>query len=166
VIYAVAMLRDAAAIVPEIGELAAPVLLEDAALIDAEIEIKWARDLLAEPDNPWIIELSGADHVAKKRRDLEAQLAAAIDRVANTEAKTARGRAIKARFGDRSMTGYPEVPEAVALKLMERIERAERQEDRRTRNRSTRADLLDLYAECLAVVCGQKRSADYHNLLH
>jgi hypothetical protein len=46
-----------------------------------------------------IIELSGADHVAKQRRDLEAQLAAAIDRVAKTEAKTERGRAVKARLG-------------------------------------------------------------------
>ena len=94
-----ALLRDAAAIVPEIRELAAPVLHEDAALIDAEIEIQWARIMLAEPINPRLVEIFGEEHEAENRRKNEAMLAAAMDRVANTEAKTARGRAIKAALG-------------------------------------------------------------------
>jgi hypothetical protein len=52
---AVAMLRDAAVVVPEIRELAAPVLNEDAALIDADMEIQRLRDRLAEPANPQLI---------------------------------------------------------------------------------------------------------------
>jgi len=100
--FAVALLRDAAAIVPEIRELAAPVLHEDAALIDAEIEIQWARIMLAEPINPRLVEIWGdewPEREAKNRNDLKTTLAAAMDRVANTEAKTARGRAIKAALG-------------------------------------------------------------------
>jgi hypothetical protein len=96
------MLRDAAAIVPEIGELAAPVLHEDAALIDAQIAIRWARDRLAEPVNPRLAEIWGdewPEHEAENRRKLETTLATALDRVAKTEAKTARGRAVKAALG-------------------------------------------------------------------
>jgi hypothetical protein len=99
---AVSMLRDAAAIVPEIGELAAPVLHEDAALIDAQIAIRWARDRLAEPVNPRLAEIWGdewPEHEAENRRKLETTLATALDRVAKTEAKTARGRAVKAALG-------------------------------------------------------------------
>ena len=99
---AVSMLRDAAIVVPEIGELAAPVLHEDAALIDAQIEIWWARDRLAEPVNPRLAEVWGdewPEHHAERRRELETTLAKALDRVANTEAKTVRGRAVKAALG-------------------------------------------------------------------
>jgi hypothetical protein len=93
------MLRDAAAIVPEIGELAAPVLHEDAPLIDAQIEIQWARDRLAEPVNLKLVEILGVEHQAEERRKIEDKLSALLDRVANTEAKTARGRAVKAALG-------------------------------------------------------------------
>jgi len=96
---AVALLRDAAAVVPEIRELVAPVLHEDAALIDAEIEIRWLRDRLAEPVNPGLIKIWGEEHEAENRRKVEAALVAQIDRVAKTEAKTARGRAVKAALG-------------------------------------------------------------------
>ena len=99
---AVAMLRDAAALVPEILEVAAPVLHEDAPLIDAQIAIQWARDLLAEPVNLRRAELWGdewSEREARNRRDLETTLAGAMQRVANTEAKTARGRAVKAALG-------------------------------------------------------------------
>jgi hypothetical protein len=99
---AVSVLRDAAAIVPEICELAAPVVHEDAALIDAQIVIQWARDRLAEPVNPRLAEVWGdewPEREAKNRCDLETTLAAMLDRVANTEAKTARGRAVKAALG-------------------------------------------------------------------
>ena len=99
---AVAMLRDAAALVPEILEVAAPVLHEDAPLIDAQIGIQWARDQLAEPVNLGLAKAWGDDwpeREAQNRRELEVTLAAALDRVANTEAKTVRGRAIKARLG-------------------------------------------------------------------
>ena len=97
--FAVALLRDAAAVVPEIRELAAPVLHEDAALIDAEEEIRWARIVLAQPVNPRLAEILGEEHEAENRRKNEATLAAAMDRVANAEAKAARGRAVKAALG-------------------------------------------------------------------
>jgi hypothetical protein len=100
--FAVALLRDAAVVVPEILEVAAPVLHEDAALIDAEIEIRWARIMLAQPINLRLAEIWGdewPEHQAERRRELETTLAAMLDRVANTEAKTARGRAVKAALG-------------------------------------------------------------------
>src|SRR4051794_29455306 len=97
---AVAMLRDAAAVVPEILELAQPVLHADAALIDAEIVIGWARHLIANPIKSSFVEPEEREeHEARQRRSVEATLEAALDRVANTEAKTARGRAVKAALG-------------------------------------------------------------------
>ena len=96
---AVSILRDAAVIVPEIGELAAPVLHEDAPLIDAEIGVRWCRDRLAEEPNPGLVELFGEEHEENRRRKVEDQLSALLDRVATTEAKTARGRAIKSALG-------------------------------------------------------------------
>ena len=57
-------------------------------------------------------------------------------------------------------SGYPDCPEAVALALMEMIKGAEGegQQDpaRRGRNRPRSAELLDLYAECLAAVNGDR----------
>ena len=94
------MLRDAAAVVPEILELAEPVLHEDAALIDAEIVIGWARELIANPIRSSLIEPEEQEeYEARQRRNLEATVAAAMERVAKTDAKTARGRAIKAAMG-------------------------------------------------------------------
>src|SRR5215212_1920823 len=66
---AVAMLRDAAAVVPEILELAEPVLHEDAALIDAEITIGWARELIANPIKSSLVEPEEREeHEARQRR--------------------------------------------------------------------------------------------------
>jgi hypothetical protein len=99
---AVALLRDAAAVVPEIRELAAPVLHEDAVLIDSQIVIGWARIMLAQPINLRLVKAWGdewPEHQAERRRELETTLAAMLDRVAKTEAKTARGRAVKAALG-------------------------------------------------------------------
>src|SRR5437763_15501611 len=94
------MLRDAAAVVPEILERAEPVLHEDAALIDAEIVIGWARELIANPIRSSLIEPEEQEeYEARQRRNLEATVAAAMERVAKTDAKTARGRAIKAAMG-------------------------------------------------------------------
>jgi hypothetical protein len=47
----VSMFRDAAKQVPELAELAAPIIHEDAPLIDADIEIQWCQERLAE-ENP------------------------------------------------------------------------------------------------------------------
>jgi hypothetical protein len=69
-------------VVPEILELAAPVLHEDAALIDAEIEIQWAQELLAEPVNLRIVKAWGdewPEHQAERCHDLETTLAKALD---------------------------------------------------------------------------------------
>jgi hypothetical protein len=58
--------------------------------------------MLAQPINPRLAEIWGdewPEREAKNRCDLETTLAAMLDRVANTEAKTARGRAVKAALG-------------------------------------------------------------------
>ena len=61
--------------------------------------IGWARDQLARPINSHLVELLGEEHEAEQHRKLEATLAAALERVANTEPKTARGRAVKTALG-------------------------------------------------------------------
>lgn len=61
------MLRDAARIVPEIGELAAAVLHPDAVLIDAEIGIAWCLQILSEPPNPKMVEVLGEEHQRNRR---------------------------------------------------------------------------------------------------
>jgi hypothetical protein len=81
---AVSFVRDAAKIVPEIAELAAPIVHEDAALLDAEIGILWCHKLLA--DDP-----------VSARLETRSILAAFLARIADTEAKTPRGRAIRRR---------------------------------------------------------------------
>jgi hypothetical protein len=86
----VSILRDAAALVPEIGERAAAVIHDDAPLIDADMQVQWAMEVLAMRD-PY---LSGA---AERQADVRNTLRAALDRIANTPAKTPRGAAIKAR---------------------------------------------------------------------
>jgi hypothetical protein len=72
------LLRDAARLVPELAELAAPIIHEDAVLIDADIEVQWCRKF-------------GKDAQAARR------LPAALDRIARTPAKTDRGKAIKSK---------------------------------------------------------------------
>jgi hypothetical protein len=46
------LLRDAAALVPEIGECAAAVIHDDAVLIEAEMQVDWSREYLSEPAGP------------------------------------------------------------------------------------------------------------------
>jgi hypothetical protein len=94
--YEASVLRNAAALVPEIGELAASIIHEDAELIDADMEIAWARVALAGSRPLW-------DWRREKdwRRETEAKLAAALNRIAQAEAKTERGEAIKARHASR-----------------------------------------------------------------
>ena len=79
------ILRDAAALVPEIAECAAAVIHEDASLISAEMGVGWCR-----------ARLSSERHIAS-RRWIEGKLAALLDRIERTEAKTPCGEAIKAR---------------------------------------------------------------------
>ena len=88
------VLRSAAALVPEIGELAASIVHEDAELIDADTEVAWVHELLTmkRPDD-WPGEAEA--------KLIEAKLAKALDRIAQTEAKTERGEAIKARHAQR-----------------------------------------------------------------
>jgi hypothetical protein len=93
----VSILRDAAALVPEIGECAAAVLHEDASLISAELGIRWCHDRLGvEPGGPHKIQ--GAPAALNTRAKLEALL----DRIEQTEARTPRGEAIKARHAGRA----------------------------------------------------------------
>jgi len=100
----VSLLRDAARVVPELAELAAPVIHEDAALIDAEIQVGWCRRQLAsQPPEPAtgdesLDEFIRANHV-RHIQGVRVRLARMLDRLATTEAKTARGRAIKAALG-------------------------------------------------------------------
>ena len=94
------LLRDAARQVPELAELAAPIIHEDALLIDADIEIQWCRDQLALPPHhyPFRSEHENKDYDECRRTELQEQLSQARDRIAKTEAKTARGAAIKLKF--------------------------------------------------------------------
>jgi hypothetical protein len=95
--HEVSVLRNAAVLVPEIAELAASIIHEDAELIDADIEVAWARAALVAKDPPrWDWRRENA-----WRRETEAKLAEALKRIALAEAKTQRGEAIKARHASR-----------------------------------------------------------------
>jgi hypothetical protein len=92
------ILRDAAALVPEIGECAAAVVHEDAALIDADIGVGWCHDRLGtRPGGPRLQKIQGALAALK----IQAKLEALLDRIERTEARTPRGEAIKARYAGR-----------------------------------------------------------------
>ena len=92
------ILRDAAALVPEIGECAAAVVHEDAALIDAEMGVGWCHDRLGtKPGGPRLQKIQGALAALK----IQAKLEALLDRIERTEARTPRGEAIKARHAGR-----------------------------------------------------------------
>ena len=84
----VSILRDAAKQVPLLADLVAPIIHEDAPLIDADIGIRWCREVLADQEIP-----STPAHVAEIREKLNKLL----DRIATTEAKTPRGDEIKRR---------------------------------------------------------------------
>lgn len=83
------------------AELAAPIIHEDAALIDADIEIQWCRGRLADPD-------SG-------RADARNRLAELLDRVAKAEARTLRGAAIKLQHSNGSAQDQAQKAELRAL---------------------------------------------------
>ena len=84
----IAILRGLAKFVPEIAELVESIVHEDAELIAAETVIEWAHDCLTSPPTS-----------SRLREEIEQKLAVALTRVARTEAKTDRGREIKARHG-------------------------------------------------------------------
>jgi hypothetical protein len=89
--WVTSILRDAAAAVPEIGECAAAIIHEDADLIAADMVVEWTVRYggLDSPLHPF----ERPEWRQEKRR----QLTAKRELIANTEAKTERGRAIKAR---------------------------------------------------------------------
>ena len=90
----VSILRDAAALVPEIGECADAVLHEDASLISAEMGIRWCQHRLGmEPGGPRLQKIQGTFAA----REIQAKLEALLDRIGRTEARTPLGEAIKAR---------------------------------------------------------------------
>jgi hypothetical protein len=98
-----AALRDAADLVPEIEEFAAPIFHEDAKLIDADIRVTWARLVLAEGDpTNWSLFPDGERRRLASRLDKEETLAKALDTIATTEAKAPRGEAIKAKHEGQS----------------------------------------------------------------
>jgi len=84
----VGTLRDVAKQVPELADPLAPIIHEDAALIDADIEIRWCRDVLADEQ---------ISSTPERDDDIREQMKRALDRIANTEAKTPRGDEIKLR---------------------------------------------------------------------
>lgn len=62
---------------------------------------------------------------------------------------------------------YPDSPEAVALELWRQIREAEeKDEPQRGRNRTTRAELLWLYAECLAATTNHFSEASDRWAMH
>jgi hypothetical protein len=88
----ISFLRDAAALVPEIAELASPIIHADTVLIDADIEVDWAKRVLADDEVQPI--WAGRN---KWRQWVNDKQSEALDRIANTEARTERGVEIKAR---------------------------------------------------------------------
>jgi hypothetical protein len=88
------ILRNAAEIVPEIGECAAAVIHDDAALIDADMDVGWATGVLAMPLHP----SDRPGHRSEVREKLRAGLAC----IANAEAKTQLGRRYDCRISVRA----------------------------------------------------------------
>lgn len=101
----IGILRDAAALVPEIAEFTSPILHEDAALIDADMEIGWAALILARDDK----EPQRHDRKDWRQRTNEKRRAA-LDRIAASNPVTQRGAEIKARHA--LSRGSPEPQEA------------------------------------------------------
>jgi hypothetical protein len=93
----VSLLRDAARQVPELADLAAPIIHEDAPLIDADIQIQWCRGQLAALSHRYPHK-SGHGHLLgeRERAEIQKQLSRGLNRVASAEPKTPRGVAIKA----------------------------------------------------------------------
>jgi hypothetical protein len=79
------VLCDAAAVVPQLAELCAPIIHADARLIDADIEVGFLCELPTTNNERW-------------RAERRSKLIAALDCIDATEAKTERGAAIKARW--------------------------------------------------------------------
>jgi hypothetical protein len=100
----VSMLRDAAMVLPEITELAAAVIHEDAVLIDAEVDLCWLREVLSNPCKSVL-----SDQNAKSLQFQADYFTALLKRAATTEPKTAREHAIKARIVGEA----PEIAEAL-----------------------------------------------------
>jgi hypothetical protein len=101
--FTASILRDAAALVPEIGECAAAVVDEDAALIDADIGVGWCHYRLGTEADPRI------ENAQDKPATLiiKAKLVALLDRIEQTEARTPRGKEIKARHAGRIGSSHP-----------------------------------------------------------
>jgi hypothetical protein len=91
------LLRDAADLVPEIAELAAAVIHDDAELIDAEME------------REWVIKVRPAGNYADEwKRSALARGHKALDRIARTPAKTPRGEGIKLRYRNVALCSMPD----------------------------------------------------------
>jgi hypothetical protein len=104
------LLRDVATVVPELVEPLAPLIHEDAVLIDADIEIEWCNDRLANSD-------ASSPQTPQYRSSVEGKLDAALDVIAATTAKTERGQAIKEKHGlvdETAALSAPDLPALVA----------------------------------------------------
>lgn len=83
---------------PEIEELAAAILHEDAKLIETDMEVAWAREVLADEEKDqtdWSAHRKARHPIL--RANTEGKLTKALDIIASTPAKTPRGEAIKAK---------------------------------------------------------------------
>jgi len=92
--YEIGVLRNAATFVPKIAELAAAIIHEDAELIDLDIQVEWARELRLESLKPSRLSNEIKTGLGE---EASAKLAEALSQIAQAEAKTERGEAIKAR---------------------------------------------------------------------
>jgi hypothetical protein len=75
----ISLLRDIVRLVPELAELCAPIIHDDAILIDADLEIQERRTGSRSPDD-------------------DARIRGQLARIAKAPAKTQRGEAIKAKY--------------------------------------------------------------------
>jgi hypothetical protein len=118
VVWAMSLLRDAGSLLPEIAEFAASLIHVDAELIDADMEVSWAREVLADSDPENLNEFQRNNHT-ELRRNTETKLASALAKISGIEAKTERGEAIKARHA--SDGGVLSAPDPVPTLVAERM---------------------------------------------
>jgi hypothetical protein len=92
--------RDAAKQAPVLAELVAPIIHDDAALIDADIQVSWCRSCIADPaPTPRTgnrrFDRQILEGHEQRISEVRSQLAKALTKIANAEALTPRGAAIK-----------------------------------------------------------------------
>jgi hypothetical protein len=119
--FMLSILRDAAKVAPILSDLVAPLVHEDAVLIDADMEIGVCRE--------WFAEFGEGKDRPGRRQEVMESLSAAVHCIATTEAETAKGAEIKRRHAEAALvapnassTRTPEDPVLALIAERERLE--------------------------------------------